>query len=70
MLMDDFKIRIFANACITRYNNKQGIIEDIVDSYNLIVEDKKRILDYVYSKRPDISRENQDLSHPEHQTGR
>ncbi|WP_217556423.1 hypothetical protein [Paenibacillus sp. GbtcB18] len=70
MLMNDFKIRIFANACITRYNNNEGPIEHIVGSYNLIPEVKKSILEYVYFKRPDFNPENQDLSHPEHQTGR
>ncbi|MFB7813705.1 hypothetical protein ACWGPW_06155 [Paenibacillus chitinolyticus] len=79
MGLTDFKIRIIANACITRFNNGEGEIKYIVDSYNLAAEDKERVLTYVYFKHPEINTETLsnylDLhapsqSHPEHQTGR
>jgi len=57
MPLADFKIRITGNACITRYNNGERSIDTIVDSYNPAAEDKERILEYVYSKRPDIAPE-------------
>ncbi|MFS0841179.1 hypothetical protein [Paenibacillus sp. 1P03SA] len=57
MALADFKIRIIANACITRYNNGEGGIMVVVDSYNLANEDREGVLAYVYSKRPDINPE-------------
>ncbi|MEC0248728.1 hypothetical protein P4H65_23335 [Paenibacillus chitinolyticus] len=74
-----FKIRIIANACVTRYNNGEGEIKDIVDSYDLDAEDKEKVLAYVYFKRPDINRvtlnsyvelDAPTQTNPEHQTGR
>lgn len=57
MALADFKIRITGNACITRYNNGERSIDTIVDSYNPAAEDKERILEYVYTKRPDLEPE-------------
>jgi hypothetical protein len=57
MAMAAYKIRIIANACITRYNNGEGDIVTIVDSYNLSVEDKQLVLAEIYAKRPDIEGE-------------
>lgn len=54
MALADFKIRIIARACVTRYNNGEGDIGTIVDSYNLAAEDRELVLAYVYSIRPDI----------------
>ncbi|WP_068775788.1 hypothetical protein [Paenibacillus sp. FJAT-26967] len=57
MALADFKIRIIANACITRYTNGEGGIIAIVNSYNLASDDKESTLAHVYSKRPDINPE-------------
>jgi hypothetical protein len=52
--MAAYKIRIIANACITRYDNGEGTIEEIVASYNLADEDKQRVTSYIALKRSDI----------------
>lgn len=57
MAMPMYKIRIIANACITRYNNGEGDIITIVDSYNLTQEDRDLVLAEIYAKRPDIAPE-------------
>lgn len=54
MAMAAYKIRIIANACLTRYDAGDGEIEGIVDSYNLSTEDRQLVLAQVYSKRPEI----------------
>jgi hypothetical protein len=54
MAMAMYKIRIIANACITRYDSGEGEITAIVDSYNLITEDRELVLAQVYTKRPEI----------------
>lgn len=49
-----YQIRIIANACITRYNQGEREITDIVDSYNMAQEDVDLVLAEIYTKRPDI----------------
>lgn len=55
MAMPMYKIRIIANACITRYNGGEREITDIVDSYNMSAEDRDLVLAEIYTKRPDIA---------------
>jgi hypothetical protein len=52
--MAQYEIRIIANACITRYDVAEGSIDEIVDRYNLSVEDRDAVLNYIFQKRPDI----------------
>lgn len=52
-MMALYKIRILANASITRYDAGETI-EDAVDSYNLPAEERNLVLAQVYVKRPDI----------------
>lgn len=52
--MKDFQIRVIARACITRYDNNEGDIKDIVASYNLAEENAVRVEAYIYSQRSDI----------------
>ncbi|MNB98375.1 hypothetical protein D3C75_456240 [compost metagenome] len=54
MAMAAYKIRIIANACLTRYDSSEGQIETIVDSYSLIVEDRELVLAQIYTKRPTL----------------
>lgn len=54
MAMAMYKIRIIANACITRYDSGERTITDIVDSYNMSTEDRDLVLAQIYTKRPDI----------------
>lgn len=49
-----YKIRIFANACLTRFDAGEGAIDDIVDSYNLANDDRNLVLAQIYAKRPEI----------------
>jgi len=44
MAMPMYKIRIIANACITRYDNGEREITDIVDSYNMAADDRELVL--------------------------
>lgn len=54
MALAAYKIRIIANACITRYDNGEGTITFIVGSYNLAPEDQTAVLAEIFAKRPDI----------------
>lgn len=54
MAMAAYKIRIIANACITRYDAGEGTIIAIVDSYNLASDDRDLVLAQIIAKRPDI----------------
>ncbi|WP_379319348.1 hypothetical protein [Paenibacillus puldeungensis] len=55
MAMAMYKIRIIANACITRYNGGEREIAHIVGSYNMVKEDSDLVLAEIYAKRPDIT---------------
>ena len=52
MLM--YKIRIIANACITRYDRGERTMNNIVSSYNLTEEDKSLVIAEITAKRVDI----------------
>lgn len=54
MLLADYKVRIIANACITRYDRGEGDIVAVVDSYSLSEENKNLVLAQIYAYRPDI----------------
>ncbi|MGG1555012.1 hypothetical protein [Paenibacillus ferrarius] len=54
MAMAIYKVRILANACITRLDGGEGDITAIVDSYNLSTEDRELVLAQIYAKRPEI----------------
>lgn len=53
-MMAAYKIRIFANACITRYDAGEGDISTIITSYGLTEADAQAVTAEVYLKRPDI----------------
>jgi hypothetical protein len=55
MAMAQHKIRIIGNACITRYDNDEGEMSTIIDSYNLLQGDRNMVVAYLISRRPDIS---------------
>jgi len=55
LAMAMYKIRIIANACITRHNGGERGITDIVESYNMAQDDRELVLAEVYAKRPDIA---------------
>lgn len=40
MVLADFKIRIIANACITRYTRGETDIQAVLNSYNLSEENE------------------------------
>jgi hypothetical protein len=53
-MMAMYKIRIIANACITRYDTGEREITDIVASYNMASDDQNLVLAEIYAKRPNI----------------
>lgn len=54
MTMPMYKIRIVANACITRYERGERTMNNIVSSYNLVEEDKLLVVAEIAAKRTDI----------------
>ncbi|MDN4085982.1 hypothetical protein [Paenibacillus polymyxa] len=49
------RVRICANACITRYERGERGIENVVDSYQMDDENRNLVLAEIYSKRPDLA---------------
>lgn len=56
-MLKDFQVRVVANACITRVNNGEGTIHEVISSYNMTEEDKVKVLAYAYVLRPDLQEE-------------
>ncbi|WP_214687090.1 hypothetical protein [Exiguobacterium sp. s163] len=54
MAMAMFKIRILANACITRYERGERTMNDIIDSYVITAEDRELVVAEIVSKKPDL----------------
>jgi hypothetical protein len=57
MTMDSLtaaKIRLMANACITRYDREEGRIEDIIASYNMQPDNVILVRVQIIEKRSDI----------------
>ncbi|MCL6456724.1 MAG: hypothetical protein K6T85_01835 [Gorillibacterium sp.] len=48
------KIRLMANACMTRYDRGEGSIEEFVSSYNMQPDNETLVLAQIVSKRPNI----------------
>lgn len=55
MALAAYKVRIMANACITRYDGGERTMSNIVSNYNLTEEDANLVKAEIISKRPDIS---------------
>ncbi|SFA83179.1 hypothetical protein SAMN05216312_101761 [Cohnella sp. OV330] len=55
MAMAMYKIRIIANACITRYDDGERELPDIVNSYNLSTDDATLVKAEIATNRPDIT---------------
>lgn len=53
-MFQDYKVRVFANACITRYDRGEKDINAILNSYNLTEENANLIKAESTSKRPEI----------------
>ncbi|NUU61280.1 hypothetical protein [Paenibacillus agri] len=49
------KIRLMANACITRFDRGERPIEDVIHSYNMQVDNEQLVREQIVEKRPDIS---------------
>lgn len=54
MAMAMFKIRILANACITRHERGERTMNDIIDSYVITAEDRELVVAEIVSKKPDL----------------
>lgn len=55
MAMASYKVRIMANACITRYDGGEREMVDIIASYNLAESDANLVKAEIIAKRPDIA---------------
>ncbi|NIK70900.1 hypothetical protein [Paenibacillus sp. BK720] len=55
MAMANYKIRIIASACLTRYNAGEGNIETVIHSYDLPEEDRELVIDNIKIKRPELN---------------
>lgn len=55
MALPMYKIRIVANACITRYERGERTMNDIVSSYTMTEEDKALVVAEIVAKRPEIN---------------
>ncbi|MDH2334297.1 hypothetical protein [Paenibacillus polymyxa] len=55
MAMSMPRVRICANACITRLERGEPDVIVILDSYPLAEDDRNLVLAEIYSKRPDLA---------------
>lgn len=53
-MFPDYKVRVFANACITRYTRGESDIRAVLASYGLDEDNANLIKAEIMSKRPDI----------------
>lgn len=52
--MPMYKIRIIANACITRHERGERSMNDIIEGYNMEADDKALVTAEIISKRPNL----------------
>ncbi len=50
-----YQIRVFARACLTRYDSGERELIDIVNSYRLETEDRDLVLAEIYAMRPELA---------------
>ncbi|MNM99194.1 hypothetical protein D3C81_1117450 [compost metagenome] len=61
MAMASYKVRIIANACLTRYDSGETPVESVVGSYSLPEEDAALVLAQIYVKRPELVKGTSDV---------
>lgn len=49
-----YKIRIIANACMTRYDRGERSMNDIINGYNMEKDDKELVIAEIVAKRPKL----------------
>lgn len=54
-MLKDFQVRVVANACITRVNDGEGTIDQVVSTYPMQSDDREKVLAYAYVIRPDLA---------------
>jgi len=56
MALAAYKIRIIANACVTRNDNGEGTLNTILDTCysSLAPEDRTSVIEYACEKSPDV----------------
>ncbi|MFU1797670.1 hypothetical protein ACM1RC_27650 [Paenibacillus azoreducens] len=54
-MLKDFQVRVVANACITRVNDGEGTIDQVVSTYPMQTDDRDKVLAYAYVLRPDLA---------------
>lgn len=53
-MFPDYKVRVYANGCITRYTRGEEDINAVLLSYNLSQENADLVRAEIMTKRPDI----------------
>lgn len=53
-MFPDYKVRVFANACITRHDRGEKDIEKVISSYNIDEANANLIRAEIMTKRPEI----------------
>ncbi|WP_440706237.1 hypothetical protein [Heyndrickxia oleronia] len=64
-VLADYKIRVIARACVTRYERGEDNIVDIVESYNMGEENEVLVYAYIFVIRPDIEQKEEQLTNAE-----
>lgn len=54
LMLKDFQVRVVANACITRVNEGEGTIDQVVSTYPMQPDDHEKVLAYAYVICPDL----------------
>jgi hypothetical protein len=53
-MLKDFQVRVVANACITRVNEGESTIDQVVSNYPMQADDREKVMAHVYVIRPDL----------------
>ena len=64
-VLADYKIRVIARACVTRYERGEGDISTIVKSYSMDEENENLVFAYIYVIRPDIEQKEEQPTNAE-----
>ena len=64
-VLADYKIRILARACVTRYERGEKDIVAVVESYNMGQENEVLVYAYIFVIRPDIEQKEEQPTNAE-----
>ena len=52
--MEAYKVRVVANACLTRWKRGERSMNDILDGYNMTDSDKAKVVAEITAKNPTL----------------